>query len=603
MGKVLLPLFDTVALLLADTKLTYSIISANKVIRAGGYQYQVMASNAITHDLTTAGGIKLRVLREDGNYYVTAFGAKGDASTDDSAAIQLASDAATRDLINSIYVGDPLTVNGGPTVIFPRGTYRMNTPLSLGITARYVDFRGVGKVVILGDTSKTKGINFANGLYVRHLVVEGIHFQNFATVWNISNANIDFSSWYFERVIASGVTMFLDSGSYVTSRSTIVSFVQCTFTYSVAQILRIFCDSVNFYGGWIGSGTGSSDSIVCNSFLTFYGTIFIPSGVNAGGRAVVRLTNDDGAGGTVNDVHRGVVFHGGRASNESGQGPLVVCDFPLAEDNRSSSPTIVLDAITMAGYHAAPYEEGNSEVGIVHLLKYPASVSISNCGTTSLYNAQSVLVSKVDSLSIEDAPDGFSITVDEATYRNAKRSSGEISNGIIAASLKGFVNNPDPYTFRNVAENGNLIVGDSSTSGRKKSSFTLTSGFSDSDYSTPITFMLFLGGQGAEGGVSNDVGFSGTSVYLVSVSFGFSGSHKAKIAYTKLHGDTFGGSTYSCNADIVSMHFGTGDTGSDETARATSYDVTVVFGTNVKQGKASFQPGFIKTTQRGLSVG
>ena len=58
--------------------------------RKEGYSYQAVATNP---DLTTAGGVGLRVLPKDGMFNVRAFGAKGDGTADDTAVFQKAVNA------------------------------------------------------------------------------------------------------------------------------------------------------------------------------------------------------------------------------------------------------------------------------------------------------------------------------------------------------------------------------------------------------------------------------------------------------------------------------------------------------------------------------
>jgi hypothetical protein len=528
---------------------------------------------------------------------VKDFGAVGDGVTDDSAAIQAAFDQAAADEINAVYTGSSNAVNGGPVVYFPVGIYRMNTKLDVG-TTRHVSMLGSGKVLILGDTSLTRGVDFISGTGLRYLTVLNIQFQNFDTVFDISTGNLDLSRWDFENVQAEAVNLFIDTNSHSTSRSTIVSFRDCIWQYGVDKIARIFCDNVTFDNCWIGSGS-ENNAIYANSSLSFYGCIFVPAGSgNATGRSAVYLTNDNGAGGVANDTHRGAVFSGCRMSNEGGQGPIIVCDFPLVTDNVNITPSILFSGCNLTGFTPEPYEAGNSENGIVYLLKYPASIKFDSCSFANLGSGNGKLVAKSDGL-VSDAPDSFIIDVDDATYYNAQRAVGQVSSYTIAGALRGFINNPAPYLFRDVIENANLSVIDSSTTGLKKSTFTLTSGWDDSGYPTPITFFLYLGGQGTTGVAGpNDSAYSGTSVYLVSVSFFFSGTHQAKIAYTKLHGDTYGNAS-AANCDIVSMHFGTGDTGSASAPRATSYDVTVTFGTNVLIGSARVDPCFEKISRFG----
>lgn len=59
-----LHMFTTVAALLADTG-TYTTYAAGQIVEAGGFRYQVAASGATDHHVTTAGGVKLYVLGND----------------------------------------------------------------------------------------------------------------------------------------------------------------------------------------------------------------------------------------------------------------------------------------------------------------------------------------------------------------------------------------------------------------------------------------------------------------------------------------------------------------------------------------------------------
>jgi hypothetical protein len=529
---------------------------------------------------------------------VKDFGAVGNGVADDSAAIQAAFNKAASLQVNAQYAGSSLFVVGSPIVYFPIGVYRVNTKINVTDALRYVGMAGDGKSLIVGNTSLTKGLDFFAGTAVRYLNVQNLQFQNFDTVFDVQTANIDFSCWTFQNVQADGVNLFIDSGTYDLSRSTIVSFKDCLWQNGVIQIAKLFCDSVEFTNCWIGSGSSSTDSIYANSNLAFYSCIFVPEPSAAAGRSAVRLTNDNGAGGTANDTHRGVKFEACRMSNEGGQGPVLVCDYPLVNDNVAIVPSIQFSNCTLTGTTGAAYQSGNSESGIVYLLKYPASIKFDSCSFYTLGSANGKLVAKSDSLTAV-APDSFSISLDQASYYNAKRAVGENVAYTIAGTMAQFINNPAPYIFRNILENGNLSVGDSSSTGLKKATFKIVSGYDDATYAAPITFFLFLGGQGTTGTAApNDFSYAGSSLYVVTMSFFYSGSHQARLASTKLHGDDYGNGD-NANCDIVSLHFGTGDSGSSTAARAASYDVTVTFGTNVLDGSARVFPGFEKITRYG----
>ena len=108
-------IFHDAAELLDDTVLSYTgetghrrIIAGEIVqVASGDFTYRVAASDAVDHHRITAGEVKLYVEPGANGYNVKAFGAQGDATTDDSAAIQAA-------------------INTGGAVLFPHGTYLAN---------------------------------------------------------------------------------------------------------------------------------------------------------------------------------------------------------------------------------------------------------------------------------------------------------------------------------------------------------------------------------------------------------------------------------------------------------------------------------------------
>ena len=531
----------------------------------------------------------------DGAYInVRDFGAVGDGVADDSAAIQAAIDEAEAQQISNNYPGSGAAVNGGPTVYFPIGVYRVNSGLTTG-SMRTVVLIGDGKVVIVGNTSTTKTVDFLTGTTVRYFTVQNIQFQNFDTVFTISTNNLDLSRWDIENCQAAGINLFIDTVSHPTSRSTVVSFRDCVWQYDCVQIARIFCDSVTFESCWIGSGDDTTSSIYANSNLSFYSCMFVPAGSGTSGRCAVRLTNDNGAGGTATDNMRGVTFDGCRMSNEGGNGPIVVCDFPVANPVTQFTPRIVFQSCALVAYTGAPYEVGNSESGIVYLIQYPAFVSFTDCSFLNVGGTNSKVVAKSDALTAT-AHDGFGIEMDESSYRAATWTVGESSGYTLAASMRQYINNPDPYVFRDINEDAWLAVVDTATAGQKKATFTLTPGQNDVNYATPIAFFLYLGDQGSL--TNTNFSYQCASVYIVTIQGWFSGSLQYTISYTKLHGSVSGISG-AVNADIVSMHFGTGDTGSASTATANSMQVTVAFGTNMGIGKAKIEPAFQKVSRYG----
>lgn len=526
---------------------------------------------------------------------VKDYGAKGDGS-DDTAAIQAAVDAVCLEtsplVINQPFPGSSGFIAGGPALYFPAGKYLVTSPIDVK-GSRHVRLIGDGTSVIYGGG--TRANNFLEGGLVRHFSVHNLHFQNFDTVFKVSTNNLDSSQWDFVRVRAVAVNLFIDSKTYNSSRSTIVSFKDSVFLYGVTQIAKIYCDQVTFYNCWIGSGNSSTNSIEANSNLTFIGCMFIPAGTQSENRAAVLLTNSDGEGGEANDISRGAYFYGCRMSNEGGQGPIIVCDYPIpALSQLNASPTIAFNGCTLVGFSPNKYEPGNSETGIVYLKQWPASVSFSSCSFRAGGSDSGYLVAKSDSLT-SSAPNVFRVDIDDTSYANFQQQVGAVLGYAIADGVRSFIRNPDPYTLRNTHEDGYLKVVDTANPGEKKATFTLRTGYNDLQYATPLVFELILGGEGTVGAAAPDsFAYSGASIYLVTVSGFTSGSLQTEISYTKLFGAPFGNNK-NADVDVTSIHFGTGDTGSSTTAYGTGvYDVTIAFGNNVANGSARLLPYFQK---------
>jgi hypothetical protein len=402
-------------------------------------------------------------------------------------------------------------------------------------------------------------------------------------------------------VQAEAVNLFVDTHTYALSRSTVVTFSECVFQYGVNRVTRIFCDHVTFRDCWIGNGTGSNDSVYGNSFFSFYGCVFIPPGSVSVGRSFIYLTNDNGDGGTINDNHRGVLVSGSRVSNEGGAGPLVVCDYPLVNDHLDISPVISICDCTVNSRKPSPYDSGNSENGVIYLKQFPASINFSGISWVRLGGTLSALVAKNDGLDATTAPRAFGINVDDMTYRTAGNAVGETSSQRIARSLRGFINNPDVYTFPGwgMLEDGHLPVVATATTGMRKATFQVRTGWDDEGVSTPIAFYLYLGGVGTTGIAGpNDVNYQGSSVYLVTITGAAVTGQRNEIRADKIYGFGFGNGR-NANADVISAHFGTGDTGNDFVARSSTvglpYDVTISFGTNINQGMARIEPAFKRT--------
>ena len=153
---------DTVAALLADTTLTYTAGQIGTVTAGGyvrtrseGFSYQVAASGASDHHVTTAGGVKLYVLAGSEGYNVKAFGATGDGSTNDSTAFTTA-------------------LGLGGCVYAPAGTYLINVTQMAAFTHLYGDGEStIIKPFTVGSTC-LKALSSGTSVWLDGIVVRDL---------------------------------------------------------------------------------------------------------------------------------------------------------------------------------------------------------------------------------------------------------------------------------------------------------------------------------------------------------------------------------------------------------------------------------------------
>ncbi|MBP1804844.1 hypothetical protein [Rubellimicrobium aerolatum] len=580
----------SLAALLADATLAYGAgpraVAAGDTIRVArqGLAYAVAPAGATDHHLATAGGVRLYVQRNArGNLPLLAFGADPTGTASAAAALQKAVVAAVSMGTSHATPGSGDLVEGYPAIEVAPGRYLIDAPIDLNLVeVRTLALVCDDRAIFFGAGTRANG--FAVGTKVRRLICRGIWWQNFATALALSTSNQDSSLWTFERCGAQEVNLWLDTGTYDNSRSTTVSLLDCDFRYHVRQLLRCYADKLNIERCWLGIMTETTRLIHANSLISIRDSMFIPAGDGGTGRAYVYLTTDNGAGGTVLDSARGVVLSGNRVSNEGSNPPLVVCDYPRDLAAFSTAPAISIVDNHIVGYHPSPFEAGG-EAGIVHLLQYPGLIRFAGNSIHALGNPDSRLVSRAPSLSAEP-PLGFVIDMDDATYRAAQFLAGEVSSYRIASeSLRGAIRNPDPWTFRGLLEDGFLDTGDTATAGRKKASFRLRTGRLDLTFSTPVSFLLQL--QGTSSGYDG----AGSSVYAVTVNGYIDGGgvKRNRVAWTKLHGGPFG-ALETVNADLVSAHWGTADTGATQAENAAELTLTFTWGNGLDHGLARIVP-------------
>ncbi|MFG6524505.1 hypothetical protein [Sulfitobacter sp. M23508] len=180
---------DDVQTIIADTSLSYgpgaSGVSEGDYVRTRkeGFSYQVAAEDATDHHLTTAGGVKLRVLPgADGLYNVGAWGADDTGATNCTDAFQGAINAAVAAGLRGIRI--------------PAGQFLLTQAGAMDLPASPVNgfvYRGAGLgVTIINFINSATGTAYTanylmnNNNHHLRVRVEGIRFQGDGTNKNSS---------------------------------------------------------------------------------------------------------------------------------------------------------------------------------------------------------------------------------------------------------------------------------------------------------------------------------------------------------------------------------------------------------------------------------
>lgn len=159
---------DDVTTLLVDTTLSYSLGPGTQVAvgdyiqtRAEGFSYEIAASGATDHHITTAGGVKLRVLPDvDGRMNIRAFGAVSDGVTDNTFAF-------TRAMAT------------GRKIVIPEGVWYAASQITF--TADHGGFEGVA----------VPEVDFSSNTFINGSVIKALITSNNLVGTTLRNIGVD----------------------------------------------------------------------------------------------------------------------------------------------------------------------------------------------------------------------------------------------------------------------------------------------------------------------------------------------------------------------------------------------------------------------------
>lgn len=270
---------------------------------------------------------KVQAGRIGSRFNVKAYGATGDGSTDDTAAIKAAISAA-HDQVISGNTGDwgvqSATSGSMPEVFFPSGLYKITGPLTDATTAkgqRYVHYRGENAVLV--DTTETVTCfqDIAWDARFTQLKFRGFDTQIHIDTDNVNRAKIDIVDCEFTDPASYCIQTSTDSNS------SLINVDRCRFSLDQAGAVTIdtSVDFFNVRSSWF--QCNSTVGIITRNHLIMRDCVMVPSGTNTdarywienrGGRLYVEKMRFGGEGagraflwhytdtdssGTINPVH------------------------------------------------------------------------------------------------------------------------------------------------------------------------------------------------------------------------------------------------------------------------------------------------------------
>lgn len=219
------------------------------------------------------------------NVKALAYGAVGDGSTDDTAAIQAAITAASAAVVVDTIPGH---VTGAAIVYFPDGLYKTSAPLTLGASGIYLVGSTSGGATII-PSAGTDGLDIAGGsAYLRHIGIVNLSIdyttvsaQNGAIGINISKTS-DTNTMRDVQVIfaPTNTATSLKGVSWTDSESWAVTNVFVAYGRSTGSIGFYFdnnginrgnmvftnCQARDWYIGWKNVGSNVTNGLVFNAF-------------------------------------------------------------------------------------------------------------------------------------------------------------------------------------------------------------------------------------------------------------------------------------------------------------------------------------------------
>ena len=275
--------FDTVAdmkvadLTDGDYARTLGYYSKNDM---GGAYYKISSTNSNEHYETLSNGL-YAVLIIEGDVNVNQFGAYGDGTHDDSAAIQAAvSYINTKAIVFEQANPNPnwhRYFSTALTLYFPSSQYLMSDTIEFSGN-RYYSIKG-NKSIIKCPNSFTGPVFLFSGSAGTKCDIRNFMFREMANAIEYDATNNDLSHVLIENCDFVGIT---DIAIKYNNRSSMLKIKNCNFSWCYKIFVNIACDNAEFENCWFSEYEANENGYVSFRLLwgenKFINCFFIPNG-------------------------------------------------------------------------------------------------------------------------------------------------------------------------------------------------------------------------------------------------------------------------------------------------------------------------------------
>ncbi|WP_146116114.1 hypothetical protein [Paenibacillus sp. AR247] len=478
-----------------------------------------------------------------------------DSEVDDTHRIQRAIDYARKQIQGSNFVGGSAYYGNAVSIVFGPSQYVTSSPITVYKNI-YLESEGQTYLIANPGNNSFDCINAAS--QATQFRAENITFVGYKTALYLTTNNVDVSTIHLTGLYFHMCRVGVDTGSFSESRSTILTLSQCR-SWKTSVMLRNFCDMASMNDCWITHDGSDGAAIYNDGYLNIRGGVFVSLSPqqNANPRWI-DCHEDSGQ-------HSGLFIDGARFGGEGGGGYPIVYNFMPPVLNLSNNEGNIISITNSILYSSS----GTRDSSII-LFNIPNRISIKNSvGFTDLLNG---IISCAPSFSPDQIPYSpyISIDLDDSVYQawGLKR---------LDPRLERFFSSGNRRFKRTFGFSERQLIPKATSSHDAMVTIDIEQlNGSRTDQQRQLGFAMLA--VTTAPGSSNDTGYKCISTALVTCVGGSDGTGVVKRLQFFTKDSIPGGLHFSENCDIISVHWGTGETGTTDQAKSsTNTKVTIVF--------------------------